>query len=45
MTFEGGFPVQRNGKVVGAIGISGGFTEQDEAVGQAAIAAFESEFL
>jgi uncharacterized protein GlcG (DUF336 family) len=42
MTFGGGFPLKRNGQVVGAIGISGGWTEQDEIVGQAAVEAFEA---
>jgi uncharacterized protein GlcG (DUF336 family) len=38
--FVGGFPVIVDGKVVGAIGVSGGNGEQDIAVGEAGIAAF-----
>src|SRR5690242_11848886 len=38
--FAGGIPLKRNGKVVGAIGVSGGSGEQDHAVAQAGEAAF-----
>ena len=38
--FVGGFPILVDGKVVGAIGVSGGNGEQDIAVGEAGIAAF-----
>jgi uncharacterized protein GlcG (DUF336 family) len=38
--FVGGFPIVVDGKVVGAIGVSGGNGEQDIAVGEAGIAAF-----
>ena len=40
--FVGGFPIVVDGKVVGAIGVSGGNGEQDIAVGEAGIAAFMS---
>ncbi|WP_104198854.1 heme-binding protein [Cryobacterium sp. Y29] len=33
--FAGGIPLTRNGEVVGAIGVSGGSGEQDQAVAQA----------
>lgn len=35
MIFAGGVPLQRNGVIVGAIGVSGGSGAQDEAVAQA----------
>jgi len=40
MIFAGGIPLKRNGKVVGAIGVSGGSGEQDHAVAEAGAAAF-----
>jgi len=40
MIFAGGIPIKQDGKVVGAIGISGGSGEQDHAVAQAGAAAF-----
>jgi uncharacterized protein GlcG (DUF336 family) len=40
MIFSGGIPLKRAGKVVGAIGVSGGSGEQDQAVAQAGAAAF-----
>ena len=40
MIFAGGIPVKRDGKVVGAIGVSGGSGEQDQAVAEAGAAAF-----
>ncbi|MGH9082393.1 MAG: GlcG/HbpS family heme-binding protein [Acidimicrobiales bacterium] len=39
--FVGGFPIVHEGKVIGAVGVSGGNGEQDKAVGAAALAAFE----
>jgi uncharacterized protein GlcG (DUF336 family) len=39
--FVGGFPIVYQGRVIGGIGISGGNGEQDTAVGEAALAAFE----
>src|ERR1700719_2125700 len=41
MIFAGGIPLKRNGKVAGAIGVSGGSGEQDQAVAEAGAAAFE----
>src|SRR6266478_1802951 len=38
MIFSGGIPLKRNGKVVGAIGVSGGSGEQDHAVAEAGAA-------
>src|SRR5215471_17393826 len=40
MIFAGGIPLKRDGKVVGAIGVSGGSGEQDHAVAAAGAAAF-----
>ena len=40
MVFAGGVPVKQDGKVIGAVGVSGGLGEQDQAVAQAGVAAF-----
>jgi uncharacterized protein GlcG (DUF336 family) len=40
MIFAGGIPLKRGGKVVGAIGVSGGAGDQDHAVAEAGAAAF-----
>jgi uncharacterized protein GlcG (DUF336 family) len=40
MIFAGGIPLKRAGKVVGAIGVSGGSGEQDQAVAEAGVTAF-----
>jgi uncharacterized protein GlcG (DUF336 family) len=40
MIFAGGVPIKQDGAVVGAIGVSGGLGEQDQAVAQAGAAAF-----
>jgi uncharacterized protein GlcG (DUF336 family) len=40
MIFAGGIPLKRGGKVVGAIGVSGGSGEQDHTVAEAGAAAF-----
>ena len=40
MIFAGGIPLRRGGQVVGAIGVSGGSGEQDQAVAEAGAAAF-----
>lgn len=40
MIFAGGIPLKRAGKVEGAIGVSGGSGEQDQAVAEAGAAAF-----
>jgi uncharacterized protein GlcG (DUF336 family) len=41
MIFAGGIPLKQGGKVVGAIGVSGGSGEQDHAVADAGAAAFQ----
>ena len=41
MIFAGGIPLTRAGKVVGAVGVSGGSGEQDHAVAEAGVKAFE----
>src|SRR6202049_3075342 len=40
MIFAGGIPLKKDGKVVGAIGVSGGSGEQDHAVADRGAAAF-----
>jgi len=40
MIFAGGIPIKKDGKVVGAIGVSGGSGVQDHAVAEAGAAAF-----
>jgi len=40
MIFAGGIPLKRAGTVEGAIGVSGGSGEQDQAVAEAGVAAF-----
>jgi uncharacterized protein GlcG (DUF336 family) len=40
MIFAGGLPLKHEGKVVGAIGVSGGSGEQDHAVAEAGAAAY-----
>jgi uncharacterized protein GlcG (DUF336 family) len=42
MIFAGGIPLKRGGKVVGAIGVSGGSGEQDQTVAEAGAAAFNN---
>lgn len=39
VTFGGGFPLWRNGRLLGAVGVSGGSVEQDMHIAQAAMAA------
>jgi uncharacterized protein GlcG (DUF336 family) len=39
MIFAGGIPLQRDGKIVGGVGVSGGTGEQDLTVAEAAAAA------
>lgn len=41
MIFAGGIPLKRDGKVVGAIGVSGGSGEQDHSVAEAGAGAFK----
>lgn len=40
MIFAGGIPLERDGQVVGAVGVSGGTGDQDQAVAEAAASAF-----
>lgn len=40
MIFAGGIPLKRDGKVVGAIGVSGGSGDQDHQVAEAGASAF-----
>jgi uncharacterized protein GlcG (DUF336 family) len=40
MIFAGGVPIKHDGKVVGAVGVSGGSGEQDHAVAEAGASAF-----
>lgn len=40
MIFAGGIPLKRGGKVLGAVGVSGGSGAQDHAVAEAGAAAF-----
>ncbi|MDQ2712356.1 MAG: heme-binding protein [Acidobacteriota bacterium] len=40
MIFAGGIPLKLDGKVVGAVGVSGGKGDQDQAVAEAGAAAF-----
>src|SRR5271168_5123589 len=40
MVFAGGIPLKRDGKIVGAIGVSGGSGEQDHAVAEAGAKVF-----
>lgn len=41
MIFAGGVPLMRDGKVIGAIGVSGGLGEQDQAVAKAGAATIQ----
>jgi uncharacterized protein GlcG (DUF336 family) len=40
ITFPGGIPLRSGDEIVGAVGVSGGTTDQDQAVAQEAAAAF-----
>lgn len=40
MIFAGGVPIRQQGEIVGAIGVSSGTAEQDQAVAEAGAAAF-----
>lgn len=42
ITFGGGIPLEVDGSVVGAVGVSGGSVEEDVTVASAAVDAFES---
>lgn len=41
VVFGGGYPLERDGEVVGAIGVSGGAVEQDRDVAEAGVREFE----
>src|ERR1700751_6109961 len=40
IVFAGGIPIKANGQIVGAVGVSGGSGEQDQAVAEATVAAW-----
>lgn len=40
MIFAGGIPLEKDGQVVGAVGVSGGMGDEDQAVAEAGAAAF-----
>ncbi len=42
MIFAGGIPLKKNGKIVGAIGVSGGMGKQDQAVAEAGAKSYNS---
>jgi uncharacterized protein GlcG (DUF336 family) len=42
MVFAGGAPLQRNGSIIGAIGVSGGSGSEDQAVTMAGTMVFAS---
>lgn len=43
VVFGGGLPLVKEGKVVGAVGVSGGAVEQDVQVAEAAVKVFEKQ--
>lgn len=43
VSFPGGIPIEIGGKIVGAIGVSGGLIEEDQAICEAAVAEFIKE--
>ncbi|ALX50328.1 GlcG/HbpS family heme-binding protein [Lentibacillus amyloliquefaciens] len=43
VVFGGGIPLEKDGKVIGAVGVSGGAVPQDVQVAEAAVNAFEKE--
>lgn len=42
MIFAGGIPIKLDGKVIGAVGVSGGLGKQDQAVAEAGAAAYNN---
>lgn len=42
MVFAGGIPLKQNGVVIGAIGVSGGLSNQDQSVAEAGAASFSA---
>jgi len=45
VVFGGGFPLEKDGKVAGAIGVSGSSVENDVKVAEAGVKVFEAEDL
>lgn len=43
VVFGGGFPLKKNDKVIGAIGVSGGLVPQDVQVAEAGVSVFDKE--
>lgn len=43
IVFGGGFPIERDGDIVGAVGVSGGDVSEDMEVARAALDTFDSE--
>ena len=41
VVFAGGMPIERDGVLVGAVGVSGGSSEEDQRAADAAVAAFD----
>ena len=41
IVFAGGLPLERNGVLVGAVGVSGGTSEEDQRAAEAGVAAFD----
>ncbi len=40
VSFPGGIPLKINDKFIGAVGVSGGLVEEDEAICEATVASF-----
>lgn len=40
VTFAGGIPIEFKGKIIGAIGVSGGLVSEDQLICETAVAAF-----
>ena len=43
VSFPGGIPLTVNGRIIGAIGVSGGLIEEDQAICEATVASFMKE--
>lgn len=43
IVFPGGIPLEQGGEIIGAIGVSGGQVDQDQAVAEAGVAALGSQ--
>lgn len=44
IVFGGGIPVERNGTVIGAVGVAGGMVSDDETVAAAVVAALTADY-